>query len=131
MSVPANFFDTYTIVASPADNTETVIATLSGLTELLPNLPVHLHGWVNITGEASATDIRLRIRRTSLTGASVAGPFTCGVTDITAAKEANGEIWGSDTPGDFAGATYVLTVVVTGGAGTSTVNGVCLSARVG
>lgn len=131
MSVPANFFDTYAVVASPADNTETVIATLSGITELLPNLPVHLHGWVNITGEASATDVRLRIRRASLTGTLVVGPFTFGLTDVTAAAPATGDIFGVDTPGDFAGATYVLTALVTAGAGTSTVNGVCLQARVG
>jgi hypothetical protein len=131
MSVPANFFDTYTVTASPADNTETVIATLSGLTELLPNLPVHLHAWANITGEASATDMRLRIRRTSLTGTSVVGPFTCGVTDVTAAAPANGELYGVDTPGDFAGQVYVLTVVMTAAGGTSTVNAVALQARVG
>lgn len=130
MSVPANLFHTYTVVASPSDDAETVIATLSGITELLPGLSVRLHGWANITGEASATDMRLRIRRASLTGTSVVGPFTFGTTDVTAAKPTEGNIYGSDQPGDFAGATYVLTVVMTAAAGTSTVNGVCLDATV-
>lgn len=131
MAIPQNFFDTYTVVASPADATETVIATLAGITELLPNLPVHLHAWCNITGASDATNVILRIRRTSLTGTAVVGPITCGTTDVTAAVAANGELWGQDTPGDFAGAVYVLTAVVTSATAPSTVNAVALNARVG
>lgn len=130
MSVPANFFDTYTVTASPADATETVIATLNGLTELLPNLTVHLDAWADISADASATDMRLRIRRASVSGTSVVGPFTQATTDVTAGTASVGTIQGSDAPGDFAGQVYVLTVVMTGAVGASTVNGVGFHARV-
>lgn len=130
MSVPANFFDTYDVVASPTDDTETVIAILGGVGELVPGLAVHLSGWANIEVDTDATGITLAFRRDSLTGT---GPIASGTVTFTATGgvltwECNVE--GVDTPGDFAGAIYVLTATIADANGPSTVGAVGFHARV-
>lgn len=129
MSVPANHFDSYTIVASPAGATETVIASVSGVGELLPGLTVHLDAWANVTKEASAVDAILAIRRGSLTGTVVAGPVSMAGAVDAGADGVSGTLQGFDAPGDFAGATYVLTLTMTSAGGASTVVAVGLHAR--
>lgn len=131
MSVPANFFDTYTIVASPATTAEIVIGSLDGTTELLPGLPVNLEAWCNVTPDAATTTITFRIRRDSLTGAQVGISTSNGPGSVTGASVGNPRIECADTPSNFAGRTYVLTLAMAAAAGAATVNALHLSARVG
>lgn len=129
MSVPANFFDTYDVVASPADDTETVIALLSGVGELLPNLNVHLHAMILLAPNADATLVSYTIRRDGLTGATVGQPWDTPIPASPPDAGFPGIIAVVDTPGDFAGAIYVLTATVSGASGVSTVDSVWLGAR--
>lgn len=130
MTSPPLFFQTFDITASPADATETVIATLTGVASAYAGQSFKLYGACNVTPEASGADVILRIRRASLTGTLVSGPVgvpgevdpnTGGVTAI---------INGTDSPGDVAGQIYVLTATITSAAGASVVNQATLSARV-
>lgn len=130
MSVPANFFDTYDVVASPADDTETVIAILGGVGELVPGLAVHLDACVFIGIDAQATDCLLAVRRESLTGDQVGVPQ--GLGGITPGSFGGFQVAVQvvDTPGDFAGAIYVLTAQCTNADSLSTVLGLGFHARV-
>lgn len=122
-------FSTAAIVASPAAGAETVIAALNGVTCQYPSDVFKLHGYVNITPDTDGTDVILRIRRASLTGAVAVGPFGIpgGIDGANGAVTAT--IDGNDQPGDVANAVYVLTAVVAGGNSPSAVNGVALNAR--
>lgn len=130
MSVPANFYDTYDVVASPTDDQETVIAILGGVGELLPGLAVHLSGKVDVTPDTDAIDLVLQVRRGGLTGDSVGVPWgpTFDATGGPFTFQAECEV--VDTPGDFAGAVYVLTLACVSAGGPSSVNALGFHARV-
>ena len=130
MSVPANFFTTTTVTASPADSTETVIATLSGLTELLPGLDVKLIAQCNITTQAATTAVVLKLRRTGVSGTQVGTTCTHTIPGGAAAVSMLCTAWATDNLGTFSGEVYVLTATCTSAAGASTVNTVRLEARV-
>lgn len=129
MSVPANFFDTYDIVASPTGTGETVIAILGGVGELLPGLSVHLRGWVNLSPDGSATSPSLAVRRGSLTGDVVSPGIEVDFTPAATFGTMNLDLEVVDVPGNFAGAIYVLTLELPNAGGPSTVNAVHLGAR--
>lgn len=130
MSVPANFSDTYAVVASPAAAAETVIAILSGVGELLPNLAVHLSAAVSLNPDADVTEAELRIRQGSLTG-NVVGPQGWSVDfDAGSVGELSLVAQAVDFPGDFAGAVYVLTLQCEDAGGVSTVQQLGFHARV-
>lgn len=122
-------FSTAAIVASPAAGAETVIATLPGVTCQYSSDTFKLHGYVNITPDTDGTDVVLRIRRTSLTGAVAVGPVGIpgGIDGANGAVTCT--IDGNDTPGDIANGVYVLTAVIAGGNSPSVVNGAVLNAR--
>lgn len=130
MSVPANWFDTYDVVASPTGAAETVIAILTGVGPLLPDLAVHLSATVNASPDADATSVVLSVRRDSLTGEQVSGQGF--ETDFApgAVPEGVFSIDVVDFPGDFAGATYVLTLQCAAAASESVVDGLGFHARV-
>lgn len=117
MSVPANIYDTYTAVALPATSEEAVIAELDAVSGLVPALNVNLHGWVDLKPASSSTVLTLRVRRNSLTGTQVGADVPVGF--ITGANTTGQqlEIDVQDQPGDFAAATYVLTLQATSAAG--------------
>lgn len=130
MTSPPLFFQTFDITASPADATETVIATLSGVCSAYAGQTFKVAGSANVTPEASGVDVILRIRRASLTGTLVAGPVGVpGEVDPNTGGVYNA-ITGSDAPGDVAGQIYVLTATITSAGGASVVNQVSLTARV-
>lgn len=132
MSVPANFFDSYVVAASPGDASETVVAGIVGVTELLQNLSVHLHGWIDIAPDVGTTLLTLNIRRGADTTGSIVGTTTInGPGTATGVTEVQAIVDSIDNPGDFQGASYVLTATCTGAGGASTVNAVHLEARVG
>lgn len=129
MSVPANFFDTYAVVASPTDDTETVIAILGGVGELLPGLSVHFDALVQIEPDADVTAFKLAIRRADINGDEV-GPGGAVQFD-PAGTFGTGQVAYQtvDFPGDFAGAVYVLTLICTAAGGASDVDFVHFGAR--
>lgn len=130
MSVPANFYDTYTVVASPVDDAETVIAILGAVTPLLPGLSVHLHGHASIAMDATATGAELAVRRTSLTGDAVEPVSSVNYDPAATLVTLTTDIEVVDDPGAIAGAVYVLTLLCTAATGPSTVGAVHFGARV-
>lgn len=109
-----------TVDASPVDATETVIATMTGITTDNPTRRVDLSGWCTFTVGTNGTAYRLRIRQTSLTGTVVAdsGGANGGVA---AANVCQADCEGLDIPGDVAKFAYVMTLQVTAASAASTV----------
>jgi len=130
MSVPANFFTTYNVVASPADATETVIAILSGVGPLLPDLTVKLRGVVTILTDADVTAVQLTVRQGSLAGNVVGDSWDTDVPGGAAQLHLTCTVETFDNPGDFAGAVYVLTAGCESASGASVVNDLVFEARV-
>jgi hypothetical protein len=128
LNMPAPSF---AIVASPAAAAETVIATSPKLIVDTPQYAVLLTALVDITIGTSGTAVTFKLRRGTTTGGTaVVNGATWGPYAVTATDEYQFALVGSDTPPASSGLQYCLTVTVTGGAATSTVNVVCLSAEV-
>lgn len=130
MSVPANFYDTYDIVASPTDDAEVVVARLAAVSELLPDLTVHLEATINVAIAAAATSAILRVRRNGLTGDQVGADWPITYDPAATFANVSAAISAADNPGNFAGAVYVLTLECEDAATASTINAVHLGARV-
>src|SRR5690348_2503251 len=103
--------DTTTVAASPAANTETVIATLTNQNfgDLSIAQKVYLQGWATFTVGTSGVSVRLRIRQTNVSGTVIAdtGALTGGV--------AAGNLLAQDVAGSDASpgvATYALTLQI-------------------
>lgn len=100
--------------------TETVVATLSGVTLPRSGMVVQLSGWVELTAGTATTAVTPRIRRgVDATGTLVgeANPLAGGVV---AGSATPWDVAGNDTPGDLANGTYVLTVQQTAATGAGT-----------
>jgi hypothetical protein len=124
----ARFQGTSTIVASPTDNTETIIGslTLANFNDIALLSGIRLHGYAAFTIGTSGTAGNLRIRQTNASG-----------TVVTATGAVNAGVWAATqltfltalgfdvAPGV---STYVMTLTVTGGAAASTVSALHLSA---
>lgn len=128
----SNWFSVTSIVDVPesAANTETVVATLPGITVPYSGLTVHLKGMVVYTPGATATSVTVRIRRNSLVGALV-GEANPESGDIVAAKATTLQVFGDDSPGEPAGMAYVLTVQGAGEGGAGNAAAMSLEARIG
>jgi hypothetical protein len=122
-------FSTGEVVASPVDATETVIAVLSGVFTQYAGDTLKFDATVIVVPDANATDCVLLIRRDDIAGTPVgdggpAVPFVAStVSSVTTAAT------GRDTPGDIAGATYVLTAQLSDATALSTIGLVEFSAR--
>lgn len=138
MPVPINFTaagidltaregDTSAVTASPADATETVIATLVLPTDVVVEHGVLLWGWCAFTVGTNGTASNLRLRRTNLAGTLLKA--TGALTTAAAALFAP-SIHALDTAPAVTGQTYVLTLQVTGATVASTVSAVELSALI-
>lgn len=93
--------------------TETVVATLAGISTLPGGARVLLDGLVLIDAAVGSTTVTVRTRRTSLTGALVGEAAVVTMTgDITVLTAHHAE----DTPGEVSGRTYVLTAEAAGAA---------------
>lgn len=121
--------ETYTVTASPADATETVIATLPGNVSLFAFQTFKLHGYAALIAEASAVSLVLKIRRASLTGTLVATSPTFTGSDITAPALGAFHVYGTDTISESANGIYVMTATLASAGGASTVAAVYLEAR--
>lgn len=102
-----------TNAAESAANTETVVATLTGVTSEFPQQAVQLLGLVAVTPGTTATAMTVRIRQDSLTGTLV-GTADVHAGDIQPSKLSGLEIAKTDGSRECAGATYVMTVQGTG-----------------
>lgn len=123
------FQTTAAITGSPAAAAETIVATLNLNTDLAITTGVQLWGYAAYTVGATGTAIRLRIRRTNVSGTVVAdsGAVTGGVA---AAALRGDDIQAFDTGAVSPAQTYVLTLQVTGGSGASTVSATQLAALI-
>lgn len=101
---------TLTNATESANNTETVVATLAGVTCEYSNQTIRLHGWLKATTGTGTTSGLIRIRRNSLTG-TVVSEATAENQAWVASKTGELAIDADDNPGELAGATYVLTYV--------------------
>jgi hypothetical protein len=116
-----------TVVASPTDNTETIIASVTVPGGLSYATGVFVVAWAAFTVGTSGTAVNLRVRQTDVAGAVKAA--TGAVNEgVTAATQLGVRVaWGLDAaPAD--GQIYKATLTVTGGAAASTVSAVFLGA---
>src|SRR4051794_31108216 len=126
----ARFPSTSTVVASPTDNTETIIASLTipNFGDLAVVSGVRLQGFAAFTIGTNGVSGNLKIHQTNAAGSTVAatGALTAGVWAATQLAEL--VVLGFDaTPGV---ATYVLTLTIASGSAASTVSAAHLSAVV-
>jgi hypothetical protein len=120
-------FSSQTVVASPTDNTETIICTVTVAADLRAEQSVWLLAQAGYTVGTSGTAGRLRIRRTNAAGTTKAD--TDAVAQTAAAK-VNLAVMGVDALGASTLQVYVATLTVTAGAAASTVGFVALVAFV-
>lgn len=124
-------FKTNTVTASPTDATETVIATLTGVTPRYGGQTVKLTGWASISVQAAVVSIALKVRRDSVSGTQVGATITSPTFAAAGSQKFQATINVLDSPtGEFAGATYVLTATLASAGGASTVDGASLEARI-
>lgn len=118
---------TAVVSASPADDAETVIASLSIPGNLPTTLGCLLFGWVAFTVGASGTAVTVRIRKSTVAGTVVAAT---GAVTFTAADLGALAVQGLDATPALPNQVYVVTLEVADGAAESTVSGVDLVALV-
>lgn len=118
-----------TVVASPADATETIIASVTVADDLAVMQGVRLEGWAAFTVGTNGASARLRIRQTNVAGTAKAdtGALTGGVA---AAGLLAQDVIGFDSAPSLPGQVYVLTLTVGSASAASTVSAVYLSAIV-
>jgi hypothetical protein len=117
---------TATVVASPTDNTETIIATLT-VPVVDADQTVYFWGWHAVTVGTNGTACTTKIRRTDASGSTRA---TTGAVTAVAATLREFGIQGSDAPGAVQNQVYVMTLTVTAGSAASTVSSLALFAAV-
>jgi hypothetical protein len=127
IDLSARIVGSTTVVASPADDTETIIASVTVPGGLSYATGVIVVAFAAFTVGTSGTAVNLRIRQTNVAGTvkAATGATNEGVTAATQLGER--VAIGLDTaPAD--GQIYKATLTVTGGAAASTVSGVFLGA---
>ena len=121
------FQGTSTVVASPADATETIIAslTIADFGNLTVTSGIRLHGFAAFTVGTNGVTANLRIRQTDASGTIVkaTGAVIAVATNLLAMN-----VLGADAAPGIG--TYVLTLTVGSGSAASTVSAVHLSATV-
>lgn len=120
---------TLTNAAESANNTETVVCTLSGISTEFDGQNIHLRGWLKLTAGTGTTGGQLRIRRDSLTGTAV-GDGTANVIQFIASKVGDSTIEVDDPSRTLFAATYVLTYQGAGDTGVGTFTAASLVAQV-
>jgi hypothetical protein len=92
-----------------AANTETVVATLVGVSAEFAQQVVQFIGAVAITPGTTTTAMTVRVRRDSLTGTLV-DTADVHTGDVVASKLSVLTFSKTDAPGELAGRTYVVTI---------------------
>lgn len=115
-----------TVSASPTDNTETVIATITLPQGIVIVDGVYLAAWIAFTVGTSGVNSRLRVHQTNAAGTTKADS---GLVTRTAAALGSQGILGKDT-GAADGQVYVLTLTVGSAGAASTVSQLLFAALV-
>ena len=119
---------TLTNAAESANNTETVVCTLAGISTEFDLQTVRLSGWAKVTTGTGTTAGLLRIRRDSLTGTTVS-ETTAATGPFVASKTCDGDVEADDPSRTLGGATYVMTYQGTGDTAVTTFLAARLSAQ--
>lgn len=127
LDLSERFFRTAAVTASPADATETVIATLSITPDLAVMEGVVLWAWYSVTVGTAGVSLLTRIRRDSLTGTVVKAS---GATTAAAASLQDRALVAFDTGPSLPNEVYVVTAAVASATAASTVSAVELAALV-
>ena len=127
VDLSSRVYHSSTVVASPTDATETIIAsvTLSGNVSL--QKAVYVQGWCAFTAGTNGVSARLRLKPTDASGTAFAD--TGAVTAVAASLYAP-MIQGVSTSATLPGQVYVLTLTVGSASAGSTVSAVWLEAFV-
>src|SRR5437588_720525 len=122
------FVRSTTVVASPVDNSETIIASITLPDNASPVLGVELIAFAAFTIGTSGSAGNLKIRRTDASGTTIVatGLVNVGVWAATQLTELYAA--GFDTGPTLPGQVYVATLTITAGAAASTVSAVYLRA---
>jgi hypothetical protein len=124
------FVRTTTVVASPVDNTETIIASITLPDNATPVLGVELIAFAAFTIGTSGTAGNLKIRQTDASGTTKAATGLVNVGVWAATQLTELYVAGFDTAPTLPGQVYVATLTITAGAAASTVSGLYLRALV-
>jgi hypothetical protein len=116
-----------TVAASPSDNTETTICSLTVSGNLAVATGILLFGWAAFTVGTSGDGVNLKIRQTDTSGSTKAAT---GLATYTAADLGSLSVHAFDTGPTLPGQVYVLTMTVHAGAAASTVSACQLTAIV-
>lgn len=111
--------------------TETVVATLTGISTRYASERVALHGWVQLTTGTATTTVTLRVRRGTDTSGSLIGEANAVSIGAAAGGTEQFDIDVEDTPGDVASQSYVLTAQQAAATGNGTALQAILEALVG
>jgi len=121
-----------TVTASPATNAETVVATIPAISSaVVTSVGVLLNFTLAFTVGTSGTAVQYRIRTGIVAGAGSV-LFNSGATTggIAAGNLILQDVSALDTAPTLPGASYCVTLTVTGGAATSTVSAVLAQAYI-
>lgn len=118
-------FETHTVVASPTDGTETIIASLTISQDIICALGVLLVAQAALTVGTNGVSANLRIRKTNASGTIL---WATGATTVTAANLISRSGQGLDASPTLPGAVYVVTLAVGSASAGSTVSAVSLAA---
>lgn len=118
---------TATVVASPADATETIIASLTVAENIATELGVVLVGFAAFTVGTTGVSVNLRVRKTDVSGTILRAT---GATTATAADLDSRSLVAVDTAPTLPNQVYVLTMAVGSATAASTVSAVELVAFV-
>jgi hypothetical protein len=121
------FFHTATVAASPTDNSETTIASLTIPSNLAVVSGVFVWAFAAYTVGTSGDGVNLKIRQTDTSGSTIKAT---GLVTATAADLGALALNGLDTAPSLPNQVYVLTMTVHSGAAASTVSAVTLAALV-
>lgn len=105
---------------------ETVAATVQGISTEAGGDTVQLEGQLEVTVGTAGTSVVLKIERGSAAGSTLVIADTA--VNVAAGNTVNLSINGSDSPGEVAGQSYILTVTVGAATGNSTVTQAQLNA---
>lgn len=127
IDLSARYFRTATVAASPADATETIIATLTIADDLAIMEGVRISAFAAFTVGTAGVSANLRIRRTNASGTilKATGALTVAATELFAPS-----IQVLDTGASLPNQVYVVTLAVGSASAASTVSAVELDALV-
>lgn len=121
LDLSGRFFHSSTVVGSPALAAETTIASVTISGDIAITKAAYVLTWCAFTVGTSGTSFRVRIRRDTIAGTTIADS---GLVTATAANLVAPVVFGFDTTALGVAQVYVTTLTVTSGSAASTVSAV-------